>query len=315
MAKILVTGINGFVGYHVATELHNSGFKVLGTGNQPTIQANLKNFVDEYVGCDLTNVTEVAKLDLSEVDAIINLAGFAKVGESKDQGELYNKVNIGVHTTLYEECLKQRFSPRIIVVSTGAVYDPNQELPITEESALINQEKTNEYVISKQLMEEAVASLRLKGLEIIIARPFNHSGPGQLPGFLLPDLGEQIDTAVAQKNPLLVGNLDTKRDFTDVRDVAKAYVALATLPKEKLHYDLYNICSGISVSGREILNYLLEAYDVPNLETKIDPKKLRKNDIMNIYGSSEKLQKDTGWKPEISIEKMVKDFVAWQKSR
>lgn len=315
MNKILVTGVNGFVGHLVAHEVSGRGSQVVGLGSQPSLQSDLDEVVGEYISCDLTNPDEVAKIDLSEITAIINLAGFAKVGDSKGQGELYNRVNVGVHSVLYEECLNQGVSPRIIAISTGAVYDPNQQLPITEESEVIDDETTNEYVISKKLMEEAVHSFTERGLRCIIARPFNHSGPGQLPGFLLPDLGEQIETAVAENESLLVGNLDTKRDFTDVRDVARAYVDLATLPEEKLHYNLYNICSGSSVSGREILKYLLEAYNAPKLETQVDPSRLRKNDVMDIFGSNKRLFDDTGWKPMISVEKMVKDFVLWQKSK
>ncbi len=314
MSQILVTGVNGFVGHHVAEQLHTSGFEVLGVGNQPELQPDLSEVVEGYVGCDLTSSESIKTIDLRTVSAIINLAGFANVGDSRGQGELYDKVNIGVHTVLYDECLRQGVTPRIIAVSTGAVYDPNQPLPITEESALIPQDETNEYVVSKQKMEEALRPYKEKGLEIIIARPFNHSGPGQLPGFLLPDLGAQIKKAISDGTPLLVGNLDTKRDFTDVRDVARAYSELATCAQSDLKHDIYNICSGKSISGQEILKFLCEAFSVADLQTKIDPSRIRPNEVMDIYGSRERLTQDTGWQPEISVEQMVKDFVTWQKS-
>jgi GDP-4-dehydro-6-deoxy-D-mannose reductase len=313
--KILVTGINGFVGHHVANQLHEQGFEVLGVGNQPELQSDLNAVVGTYISCDLTNPEEVKNIDLSEISAIINLAGFASVGDSEGKEDLYNKVNIGVHTVLYDECLRQNVKLRIIAVSTGAVYDPNQELPITENSALIPRDKTNVYVISKQKMEEAVAGYASKGLKVIIARPFNHSGPGQLPGFLLPDLGIQIEDAVRAKKPLLVGNLETKRDYTDVRDVAKAYIALATAPDSSLVHDVYNICSGKSLAGKEILQTLAEAFGAQHLEIQVDQSRIRPNDVMNIYGSRDRLTQDTGWQPTIPVEQMVRDYVQWLKSK
>ncbi len=313
--KILVAGVNGFVGHHVATQLNGLGVEVFGVGNQPELEENLKSVVGSYVSCDLTSASEVAQIDLSSVGAIINLAGFAKVGDSKGRGELYNRVNVGVHTVLYEECLKQGVAPRIVAVSTGAVYDPRQNLPITEDSRLINDASTNEYVISKKLMEEAVVKFNEQGLHCVIARPLNHTGPGQLPGFLLPDLGQQIIESAKEGSPLKVGNLETKRDFTDVRDVAKAYIDLALCEDDSLKHDVYNICSGKSVAGSKILDLLAKAYGITNLQTEADPSLIRENEVMDIYGSHERLTTDTGWAPTIPLSQTVNDFVDWQKSR
>jgi GDP-4-dehydro-6-deoxy-D-mannose reductase len=314
MSYILVTGVNGFVGHHVASLLHERSIRVIGVGREPKPQTDLAGVLDSYVSCDLTDRGQVASIDLSAVDAIINLAGFAKVGESRGQGELYNRINVGVHTTLYQECINQGVSPRIIAVSTGAVYDPNQELPITEESDLVSRDRTNEYTISKQKMEEAVTAFNDRGLQCIIVRPFNHSGPGQLPGFLLPDLGEQIEEAAQQGVPLMVGNLATKRDYTDVRDVARAYVELATVGAERLNHTIYNICSGVSTKGTTILDLLKESFGASDVEVKVDQSRIRPHDVMDIYGSRDRLTQDTGWQPEISVEQMVQDYANWKKS-
>lgn len=314
MTKVLVTGVNGFVGHHVAQQLNDRGMDILGVGNQQNLEVGLRGLVETYVSCDLTDVNQVSEIDLNDITAIINLAGFAKVGESKGQGELYNRVNIGVHTTLYEECLRQGVSPRIITVSTGAVYDSNQPMPITEYSALISDEKTNEYVISKKRTEQAVAAFNERGLRCIIARPFNHTGPGQLPGFLLPDLYEQIKESQSSGKPLRVGNLETKRDFTDVRDVAKAYIELALCSEKDLKHNVYNICSGKSVRGSEILRLLADACGVSDIKTETDPDRIRKNDVMDIYGSRGRITSDTGWEPTIPIEQTIRDFVSQKSS-
>lgn len=306
--------MNGFVGHHVAHALNEKGIKVLGVSNQVRVEPDLENIVDDYISCDLTSPDEVSKIDLSEVNAIINLAGFAKVGDSRGQGELYDRVNIGVHTVLYDECIKQGVNPRIIAVSTGAVYDPRQSLPITEESALIDMSETNEYVVSKQLMEKALNIYIEAGLDIIIARPFNHSGPGQLPGFLLPDLGAQISAAKKNNQPIYVGNLETKRDYTDVRDVARAYVELATATRSRLKHRIYNICSGKSVSGNTILDKMKTAFGADNLEIIVDIDKLRPNEVMDIYGSYETQHNATGWEPEISVGQMIEDYANWKLS-
>jgi GDP-4-dehydro-6-deoxy-D-mannose reductase len=314
MSKILVTGVNGFVGHHVANQLHEAGYQVVGVGNQPELQEDLNGVVGTYISCDLTDPERVIDIDLSDVAAIINLAGFASVGDSEGKSELYDKVNIGVHAVLYDECLRQNVNPRIVAVSTGAVYDSNQELPITEDSSIIPRDKANVYVISKQKMEEAVAGYASKGLRVIIARPFNHSGPGQLPGFLLPDLGIQIEDALRTNKPLLVGNLETKRDYTDVRDVAKAYIALATTDENSLKHDVYNICSGKSLAGKEILQTLAEAFGAEHVEIQVDQSRIRPNDVMDIYGSRDRLTQDTGWEPTISVKQMVHDYAEWKKS-
>jgi len=313
--SILVTGINGFVGHHVAEQLHKKGISVIGVGNQDRVAADLTSIVDGYVSCDLTDPDQVSQINLKDVTAIINLAGFAKVGDSKGQGELYNRVNVGVHTVLYEECLAQGVSPRIIAISTGAVYDPNQSLPITEESTLVTEDRTNEYVISKMRMEASLVPYQDKGLHIIIVRPFNHSGPGQLPGFLIPDLGEQITQALRDKKPLLVGNLATKRDYTDVRDVARAYVELATCDKSNINHSLYNICSGKSVLGSEVLRMLTSAFEADDLEIVVDQSKIRAHDVMDVFGSNARLSEDINWQPRFSVEQMIGDYASWKKAQ
>jgi GDP-4-dehydro-6-deoxy-D-mannose reductase len=312
---IIVTGVNGFVGHHVANQLHEKEIEVLGVGNQPMLQSDLEGIVEKYVSCDLTSSEDVRRIDLSGVGAIINLAGFASVGDSEGKEELYDKVNIGVHTVLYDECLRQGAKPRIIAVSTGAVYDPSQDLPISESSALIPRDKTNVYTASKQKMEDAVALYKNKGLRVIIARPFNHSGPGQLPGFLLPDLGIQIQTAAHENKPLLVGNIETKRDYTDVRDVARAYIALATANELDIKNEIYNICSGKSTSGKDLLSMLTGAFGENNIKIEIDQSRIRSHDVMDIFGSHERLSQDIGWEPKITVEQMVKDYVIWLKSK
>jgi len=163
-------------------------------------------------------------------------------------------------------------------------------------------------------MEDAVSSYNKKGLHCVIARPFNHIGPGQMPGFLLPDLAQQLENAKNENGVIRVGNIKTRRDFTDVRDVARAYTLLATTESHNLSATIYNICSGTSLAGEQILGWLSDAYGFNDIKVEVDTDKIRENDVMDIYGSNERLQKDTGWKPQIPIEQTIRDFVEWKRS-
>lgn len=312
--KVLVTGINGFVGKHLVLELNKSKHTIYGCGLDVAIDSSIEDMVTNFINrCNLTDRDDVARLPLGKIDAIINLAGLAQVGASFGKQELYNKTNIRVHTTLADRMLKECLPIRMISVSSGAVYESNQIMPLTENSKLAT--SGSPYALSKIAMEESLRPYQDKGLDIVIARPFNHIGPGQLPGFLVPDLYEQIMLAKSDNRPLKVGNLKTSRDFTDVRDVVNAYVKLATADKSTLKHSVYNVCSGASLSGTTVLKLLAEACGVKNLSVEVDPEKIRPNEVMDIYGSSTRIKSDISWKPNINMSNTIKDFVQWRSSK
>lgn len=301
----MITGVNGFVGHHLTRELKNQNFKVIGVGLQASTAPALAQLLDDYFSVDLTNLAQVAKLPLANVDAIINLAGLANVSQSFDQPQLYMKVNTAVLKTLAENLLRNKlFNTRLLAISTGSVYDPAEKMPLHEDSKLASD--ASPYVKSKIAMEAAGQEFISRGLDIVILRPFNHIGPGQEPGFLLPDLLGQIRRAVAEGEVVKVGNLKTKRDYTDVRDVVKAYAGLAHA--ESLKYRVYNICSGKSVAGQEILDQLMALTGI-SVKVKPDPALMRPNDNPELYGSFQRLHAETGWQPQIPLKKTIKDFL------
>ncbi len=309
MQTVLVTGVNGFVGEHLVKELTDQSYSVIGVGREANAQLGITDLLLQYVSCDLINETQVSQLPLAKADAIINLAGLAQVGASFKDPEAYQHVNVAVLTVIGGELLRQGLSPRVVAISTGAVYQASQPLPLTEDSELIRE--GSPYALSKVAMEMATKSLQNKGLDCIIARPFNHLGPGQGRGFLLPDLYAQIVAAKKTGQPIKTGNLKTKRDYTDVRDVVKAYVQLAI--SETLRQRTYNVCSGKSVSGETILNLLLEITNsTKQVQMEQDPALLRPNDPIDIYGSYQRLKTETGWQPTIAIKKTIQDFIAAQ---
>ncbi|MGB4759529.1 MAG: NAD-dependent epimerase/dehydratase family protein [Candidatus Saccharimonadales bacterium] len=294
MTKIIVTGANGFVGTHLQKELLDNNIEVVAI-NGP--QAG------EGTTIDLTDTHAVAGMRFDGVDAIIHLAGMANVGRSFDEPQPYVTSSSLMALNLLEAMKAQQSTARFILVSTGAVYAPGQHLPISETSFTA---ASSPYVISKLVAEDICEYYASRGLDCVVARPFNHIGPGQLPGFLVPDLIQQIRQALQNNSPLKVGNLKTKRDYTDVRDVARAYRLLATTPK--LSNRTYNICSSHSLSGEEILAEITK--NIPNADrvtVEVDPNKLRPNDIMDIYGSNERLSADTDWQPQITISQTIKN--------
>lgn len=307
MLRVMVTGVNGFVGGHLVRELKSRRHYVIGIGREETPTAFVKKEADEYIVCDLTDASEVTKLNLSSIDAIINLAGLASAGASFGAEALYKKVNVDVLAIIGERLLETKSSARLVAISSGAVYDPNQPLPLTEEARTII--RGSPYALSKLEMEKATRELRERGLDCVIVRPFNHTGPGQALGFLVPDLVQKVAASKTSGHVLKIGNLKTRRDYSDVRDIVKGYADLAVA--ETLEYDVYNICSGKSYSGEEILALILELMLVKNdLKTEVDPSQLRPNDPPELYGTHERLTEETGWEPEIPLEKTIRDFIS-----
>lgn len=302
-----MTGVNGFVGKHLAAEFKAQNCRVIGLGFNEPAHPLIKADLAEYFDCDLNDAAAVAKLPLETVDGVINLAGLAQVGDSFKQPDLYMKVNVGVLDNLGQALLAKKLQVRLVAISTGAVYDSDQAMPLTETSNLVT--AGSPYAQSKIAMEKSAAELKKAGLDCVVVRPFNHIGPGQAPGFLVPDLYAKIKQSQANGQPVKVGNLQTKRDYTDVRDVVRAYVSLVLA--EKLNFDTYNVCSGQSVAGKTILETLLTAMELTD-EIKIQTEEslLRPNDPPDLYGDNSRLKQDTGWQPKIALKQTIKDIVA-----
>jgi GDP-4-dehydro-6-deoxy-D-mannose reductase len=158
-------------------------------------------------------------------------------------------------------------------------------------------------------MEDLADYYRRRGLDCVVVRPFNHIGPGQSTGYLIPDLVTKLHAYLTEGEQITVGNLTTRRDYTDVRDVTAAYLAIAAT--KKLNSAVYNVCGGSSHSGQEMMNLLAKVMDVklsPDT-VKIDRSLVRPTDIAEIYGSHAKLTTDTGWEPRIPLEDTLKDVV------
>jgi GDP-4-dehydro-6-deoxy-D-mannose reductase len=303
MKKVLVTGVNGFVGQHVAKELSEHGAQVVGIGGPQGAKEKSK-YIDAYFTVDLTDRSAVGSIDFSDIDGVLHLAGLAAVGPSFDNPLQYIEANIGMEINLFEAAQAQDKHPKFVVVSSGSLYNSKADLPITEASPVL---PNSPYAVSKIGQEQMALYYGTRGFAIVIARPFNHIGPGQNLGFIVPDLTQQVIACErGEAKEILVGNLDAKRDFTDVRDIATAYRLLLEKGKSG---EVYNICTGKSLSGNEILSLILDASGT-SAPVVQDPGKMRPSDTLDIYGSHDKLTKDSGWKPSIDIKQTIQDVIS-----
>jgi GDP-4-dehydro-6-deoxy-D-mannose reductase len=251
----------------------------------------------------------VEKIDFQNIDGVIHLAGLAAVGPSFDDPMSYITTNIGIEVNLFEVANQQGAKPKFLIISSGSLYDPKAPLPLTELSSVI---PSSPYAVSKLGQEQMAGYYGLRGLECVIARPFNHIGPGQNPGFLVPDVAQQIIEVEKRKTgKLSVGNLDAKRDYTDVRDIVRAYRLLF---EKGISGKTYNICSGKSVSGHDIVSGLLNASG-NNVQITQDPTRMRPSDAPDIYGAHALITADTGWEPEITLEQTLADVIDDWRSR
>jgi GDP-4-dehydro-6-deoxy-D-mannose reductase len=294
--KVLVTGGTGFAGRHLINELLRSNYQVVTTYNREEVQ--LPNVQVRKV--DLTDSKAVSLMDLKGVEAIYNLAGLAAVGASFSEPFKYLEVNSRIQINLFEACLKQEVKPKFLIISSANIYCAD-ELPLTENSKVL---PVSPYAVSKVAQEYIGQYYGTRGFEVTIARSFNHMGPGQMEGFIVADLAKQIVAAEKSGGDVLqVGNLDAKRDYTDVRDIARAYRLLMEKGRAG---EIYNVCSGSAVSGHQILDGLL-ANSKAQLEVRTDPSLMRPVDKPEIYGSSQKIKNDTGWQPKIPLEQTLKE--------
>ncbi len=196
----------------------------------------------------------------------------------------------------------------VVAVGSGEVYGPPERLPVDETAPLRPQ---NPYAVSKA-SADLLAGFYADafGVRVVRARAFNHAGPGQAPVYAIATFARQVAEGLAAgDDPIRVvtGNPDTRRDFTDVRDVVRAYRALAADGEPG---EVYNVCSGTPASAAELVAWLGEAAGV-RVEQVVDPAKVRAHEVMELRGSHAKLTAATGWEPAIPLQLTLRDTVAW----
>lgn len=309
MKKILITGASGFVGGYLAQHLLEIGnCEIFGTylTRESKDASPVKDKIT-FLQADLGKKEVVEEIvEKVKPDEVYHLAAMASVGASfKDPiGTIHN--NIDSEIFLFEALLKENLqATRTFIVSSAEVYGyvKPEDLPLDELTPL---RPASPYAVSKIAQDYLAYQYFITAkIPVIRARPFNHIGPRQSLGFVVSDFAKQIaDIEKKKQEPIIkVGNLEAKRDFTDVRDMVNAYVLLL---EKGISGEVYNIGSGVSYKISEILNVLIRFSSV-KITQVVDEAKLRPSDVVEIVCNNTKIKNTTNWEPTISLEQTLKD--------
>jgi GDP-4-dehydro-6-deoxy-D-mannose reductase len=292
--RILVTGCRGFVGKHLVPLLEERGHDV--------IEAD-RTLGPSAFAFDVTDAAAVgAAIASARPDAIAHLAAQAFVPDSQEDPAATFDVNVGGTLNVLEAVRHRRLSEsglRVLVASSAEVYgvQPAAAYPLRESAPPLPR---NPYAASKAAIEAlALAYAHSYGVDAVVTRAFNHIGPGQDERFAVADFAAQLARIASGGEPrLLVGNLDASRDFLDVRDVCAAYAVL--LEGGGAAGEIYNVCSGVATSMKEVLRQLITIARVP-VEVRDNPERMRAADIPVSVGTAAKLHEATGWLPRIPL--------------
>jgi GDP-4-dehydro-6-deoxy-D-mannose reductase len=306
--RVLITGIAGFAGSYLAELLLSKGYSVFGTVEKGDVCKNVCHLKKKLklIECDLTNFASVKKvLQKVKPEEIYHLAGFSSVGGSFFNPFLVFQTNFYASLNLLECARLLKIDSKILLVASSDIYGkvkPNQ-IPIREETSLA---PVSPYGTSKAGVDLlAYQYFCSYGLKTIRVRAFNHIGPRQNKGFVVPDFCFQIAKIEKgmQKPVIKVGELSFIRDFTDVRDMVKGYYLLM---KKGRAGEVYNLCSGKGYRIKFILDHLL-SLSSKKIEVKKGVNQKRPTDIPILIGDNKKVKSKIGWLPKISIEKSLED--------
>jgi GDP-4-dehydro-6-deoxy-D-mannose reductase len=295
--RALITGGGGFVGRHLAQHLTDAGDAV--------------TLADREV--DVTDRAALSgALSNTKPDVIYHLAAMTSVADSWNRPAEYTRVNVLGTAHLLDAAHEVVPEARVVFVSSAEVYGivGEKDLPLKEHAPTV---PANPYSTSK-LEAELVAreAVRTRRQSVVIARPFNHIGPGQSPSFVVPALVRRLlEATAAGRHFIMVGDLSTRRDFSDVRDVVRAYRLLAEWGRAG---EAYNVASGHDVALSDIAEEIRRRIN-PNVEMLIDPDLLRPVEMPVSRGSFEKLHEATGWEPSINLASSLQDVIASERAR
>lgn len=307
---ILVTGAAGFVGGHLLDRLLSDGARVVGWYRPGTSPTTFRPDVS-WMSVELLDRQAVADA-LAEVgpDAVYHLAGAAHVAESwRFTLETYQNNVLGTHNLL-SALADVRPQARTLVTCSATVYRP-QDRALREDDPVA---PASPYATSKLAQEMLSARVwREQRLPVVIARSFNHTGPGQDPSYVASGIARQIARIEAgiQDPTLRMGNLEPRRDLSDVRDVVRAYAAMMTHASPG---QPYNVCSGRELSVRTLVaTFAARANRAVTVVQ--DPALFRPTDAPLLVGDRSRLTADTGWTPQIPLEKTVDDLLDYWRDR
>ena len=304
--KALVIGGGGFVGPYLVRHLTDDcGYEVTVTKTEKE-QLVMDNAVVKNLDIlDIEQIVELLKAE--QPDYIFHLAAQSSVAYSWKNPTLTIDVNIKGCVNLLDAVRQLDKKPRVLLIGSGEEYGhiKEDECPIVEDNTV---RPGNIYAATKacQNMLGKIYS-DAYGLDIMMVRAFNHIGPNQTPMFVVADFCKQVaDIEKGKKEPVMyVGNLAAKRDFTDVRDVVRAYGLLALKGRAG---ETYNVGSGNAIEIRKMLDMII-GMSTKNIEVRVDPNKIRPVDVPVIEADISKIKSETGWEPRIPLEQTIKEIL------
>lgn len=311
MQKLLLTGANGFAGQHLISTL--TDYQIIGIIHN----SNLTN--SENVRYESGNILDRGFLEdiikKHTPEKIIHLAAIAPTW-GQDPENIF-KINLLGTLNLYlaiESVKKQNgYNPKIVYVSSAEVYGKTSNPEkITEDNPFF---PANYYGSSKVAADRLSYQMSQSAdLQITIIRPFNHTGPGQLTGFFVPDMASQIVKTEndPEKSEILAGNLDSIRDISDVRDIVLGYKMI--LEADSKPGDAFNLCSGTGIKMREVLEKLLKSAK-KEIIIKDDPSRMRPSEVPITVGDNSKFKSLTGWEPKIPLDQTLQDTLEYWRQR
>ncbi|MFZ0044012.1 MAG: GDP-mannose 4,6-dehydratase [Solirubrobacteraceae bacterium] len=300
--RALITGASGFAGAWLCRACVAAGDEVFALSRHGPAPEG----VERTVSVDLRDAGAVAGLlRAARPEVIYHLAALSSVGRSWEEPARTMEENVQSAVSLLEGMRHQTPDARVVWVSSCEVYGEPEKLPIPEDAPL---RPANPYAVSKTSAEMlAAVYAQSYGIPIIRARPFSHAGPGQRPIFLLSSLARQAaagQLAGDAELRIVTGNPSTRRDFTDVRDVARAYRMLAGAAP-----GVYNVSSGRSLSAADQVAVLGELIAPVKVEHIVDPARVRAHEVSDLRGDHSLLTATTGWEPTIPFRQTMADTV------
>jgi GDP-4-dehydro-6-deoxy-D-mannose reductase len=293
-ARVVITGASGFAGGHLTDACRTAGDEVV-----PLSRSE---------GVDLLDPAAARRaIAEAQPEIVYHLAAKASVGRSWQDPERALTENLVMTLNVLEAARNEAPDAHVVVAGTGEVYGPPERLPVTEDAPLHPQ---NPYAVSKASAELLAGFYAdAHGARVIRTRAFNHAGPRQSPIFAIASFARQVAEGRRRGDDpvrVVTGNPDVRRDFTDVRCVARAYRLLA----ERAPAGVYNVCSGHTPSITEIVARLGTVAGV-GIEHVVDNTLIRGHEVMEIRGSHDRLTRATGWEPTVPFDRTLGDAVAW----
>lgn len=304
--RVFITGATGFAGSHLVDALLAEGAEIFALVHAATSHQALPTHerLHQIAGNLLDPESLKAAVATAQPDVVYHLAGQAYPALSWQKAAFTFALNTGGTANLLDAVVAYG-RPRTLIITSAEIYGPvqPQDLPLTEQTP---PHPRHPYGVSKWAAGQLVSLYAERyQLPVVEARPFNHIGPRQALGFVVPDFASQLAAMRLGLQPpkMRVGNLDAQRDFTDVRDVVRAYMTAARAGKPG---EAYLICSGQPIAIHYLLTVLTELAGIA-VDVEYDPARMRPSDVPCLYGSYDKLYQDTGWRPQIHLRQSLAD--------